>query len=215
MNNIAIIGAGGFGREMKSLIEDINVSIETKYQIIGFYDDSKPVGELVQGLPVLGGINDLNKVDYNLSIVLGVGDPILKQNIISRINNNNNIHYPTLIHPSVIRSNNNVLIGKGVILTAGNILTCDINIGDFVTLNLACTVGHDTVIKEYASFMPSVNISGEVIINEAVYVGTGAKVINQLKIGKKSIIGAGAIVAKSIPENCTAVGIPAKPIKFH
>jgi serine acetyltransferase len=63
--------------------------------------------------------------------------------------------------------------------------------------------------------MPGVNISGEVIINENVYVGTGAKIINQLEIGSNSIIGAGAVVSKSIPDNCTAVGIPAKPIKFH
>ncbi|MFP3663242.1 acetyltransferase, partial [Burkholderia sp. SIMBA_043] len=58
-------------------------------------------------------------------------------------------------------------------------------------------------------------ISGEVIINKAVYVGTGAKIINLLEIGENTIIGAGAVVSKSIPANCTAVGIPAKPIKFH
>lgn len=43
----------------------------------------------------------------------------------------------------------------------------------------------------------------------------GAKIINRLQIGKNTIVGAGAVVSKSLPENCTAVGIPAKPIKFH
>ena len=65
----------------------------------------------------------------------------------------------------------------------------------------------------FSSFMPSVNISGEVIVNEGVYVGTGAKIINQLQIGKHSIIGAGAVVSKSIEQNCLAVGVPAKVIK--
>ena len=63
--------------------------------------------------------------------------------------------------------------------------------------------------------MPTVNISGEVVINEAVYVGTGAKIINLLEIGENTIVGAGAVVYKNLPANCTAVGIPAKPIKFH
>ena len=63
--------------------------------------------------------------------------------------------------------------------------------------------------------MPSVNISGEVKIEEGVYVGTGAKIINQLEIGKNTIVGAGAVVAKSLPADCTAVGVPAKPIKFN
>ena len=63
--------------------------------------------------------------------------------------------------------------------------------------------------------MPTVNISGEVTIGEGVYVGTGAKIINQLEIGKNTIVGAGAVVAKSLPADCTAVGVPAKPIKYH
>ena len=86
---------------------------------------------------------------------------------------------------------------------------------NFVILNLGCTVGHDTIIGDYCSFMPSVNISGEVIIENSVYVGTGAKIINLLTIGNSTIVGAGAVVSKSLPEKCTAVGIPAKPIKFH
>ncbi|WP_038337110.1 hypothetical protein [Empedobacter falsenii] len=63
--------------------------------------------------------------------------------------------------------------------------------------------------------MPSVNISGEVHIHNAVYVGTGAKIINLLEIGGNTIVVAGAVVSKSLPASCTAVGISAKPIKFH
>ena len=82
-------------------------------------------------------------------------------------------------------------------------------------MNLACTIGHDTILENFVSLMPAVNVSGEVILEEAVYVGTGAKIINQVSVGKNTTIGAGALVSKSIPANCTAVGIPAKPIKFH
>lgn len=48
-----------------------------------------------------------------------------------------------------------------------------------------------------------------------VYVGTGAKIINQLEIGEYTIVVAGAVVSKTLPAHCTAVGVPAKPIKFH
>jgi len=63
--------------------------------------------------------------------------------------------------------------------------------------------------------MPSVNISGEVELEKGVYIGTGAKIINQLKIEENVIVGAGAVVSKSLPKNCTAVGVPAKPIKIN
>lgn len=213
MKKIAIIGAGGFGKEVKVLIDDIN-RVQKSFQIIGFFDDGLKKGSFVNGLPVLGDIESINKIDYNLQLVLGIGVPEVKRKVIDNIKNDY-VDYPILIHPSVIISKDDLSLGRGTVICAGNILTCNIVIKEFVTLNLSCTVGHDTIIDDFSSFMPSVNISGEVHIGESVYVGTGAKIINQLNIGKRTIVGAGAVVSKTLPESCTAVGIPAKPIKFH
>lgn len=213
MKKIVILGAGGFGREVKLIIDDINTE-NSEYDFLGFYDDNVEKGKLINGFPILGTIQDLNNVTEETLVALGIGEPKTKKSLIKELENDK-LQFPTLIHPSCIISNDQVYVGKGTIICAGNIITCNIRIEDFVTINLMCTVGHDTHIKNYCSFMPSVNISGEVVVHENVYVGTGAKIINQLEIGKNTIIGAGAVVSKSLPENCTAVGIPAKPIKFH
>lgn len=213
MRNIAIFGAGGFGREVAMLIEQINQKEET-WNILGYFDDGVKVGTELYGYKVLGGIKELNNLEEDLSLVFAIGDPKIKKKVIENINNSH-LSYPILIHPSVLMGRKDTIIGEGAIIAAGNILTVNINIGKHVILNLGCTVGHDTVIRDYSSFMPSVNISGEVEIGEGVYVGTGVKIINQLEIGAGTIVGAGAVVAKTLPANCTAVGIPAKPIKFH
>lgn len=213
MKKIAIIGAGGFGREVKMLIDQIN-AVALKYEFIGYYDDGKEKGTLINGFPVLGKVADLNNVYIEIAVALALGNPAYKKNVVALINNSK-IIYETLIHPSVLIGNDAVSIGKGTVICAGNIITCNIMIKDYVTLNLACTIGHDTVLENFVSLMPGVNVSGEVVIEEAVYVGTGAKIINQISIGENTIIGAGAVVSNSIPENCTAVGIPAKPLKFH
>lgn len=213
MKKIAIIGAGGFGREVKTIIDSIN-KINPTYNFVGFYDDGFQKGVQVNGYAVLGGVEDVNKLNEVCSMVIAVGDPKTKYSIINKIDNKH-IDFPNIVHPNVLISDDYVQIGVGNIMCAGSILTCNITIENFVILNLMCTVGHDSTIKSYASFMPSVNISGEVIIHEKVYVGTGAKIINQLEIGENTIVGAGAVVSKSLPANCTAVGIPAKPIKFH
>jgi len=213
MEKIAIIGAGGFGREVKMLIDQINDEKST-YKVIGFYDDDTTLPESINGLPYLGSIDDLLNSKESLSLALGIGIPEVKSKVVDRLNGKG-FNYPILIHPNVLIGEDEVKIDQGTIICAGTIITCNINIGAFVTLNLCCTVGHDTTIKDYASFMPSVNISGEVVIEEKVYVGTGAKIINQLQIGENTIVGAGAVVSKSLPANCTAVGIPAKPVKFH
>ena len=214
MKDIAIFGVGGFGREVLALIKDIN-KVEPTWNIVGFFDDGYEKGEIFNGLPNLGKVEDLNKWKSPLSLSLAIGNPVIKKKILDSITNPL-VDYPTLIHPSVwIGDKEFVEIGKGCIICAGVMITTNVLIKDFVILNLQCTVGHDTIINDHASLMPSVNISGEVNVGEGVYVGTGARIINQLEIGEYTIVGAGAVVSKSLPDHCTAVGIPAKPIKFH
>ena len=212
MERVAIVGAGGFAREVLTLIKDIN-KVENKYEIVGFVDNNKE--QIIHGLPVIGNDEEVNQSKEPLSLVIAVGEPNKKERICRKFTNSL-ISFPELVHPSVIIGDTqSVSIGKGCIICAGCILTTDIKLGEFVTLNLQCTVGHDTVLGAYSSYMPTVNISGEVATGKSVYVGTGAKIINQVEIGEHTIVGAGAVVAKSLPANCTAVGVPAKPIKFH
>lgn len=212
MEKIAIIGAGGFAREILTLINDINRQ-NPKYDFVGFVDEEK--SQTIHGYPVIGNDDEVNKTKEPLSVVFAVGEPNLKERIRNKYTNPL-ISFPTLIHPSVLIADpDSISIGKGCIICAGCIITTDVELHNFVTLNLQCTVGHDTVISDYSSFMPSVNISGEVKVDRNVYVGTGAKIINQVEIGEHTIVGAGAVVAKSLPAKCTAVGVPAKPIKFH
>lgn len=211
MNDIAIFGVGGFGREVLTLIHDVN-KIEPKWNVIGFFDDGYPIGYDVHGLKVLGGVAELNEWDKPMAVAIAIGTPAIKKKILSKINNPL-IEFPTLIHPTVFIGDC-VSIENGCIICANCVITCDIKIGDFVILNLACTVGHDTAIGKYSAFMPTCNISGEVMIGESVYCGTGVKIINQTGIGDNAIIGAGAVVTKPIPANCTAVGVPAKVVKI-
>ena len=214
MKDIAIFGVGGFGREVLALIKDIN-NVEPTWNIVGFFDDGHEKDEMFNGYPCLGKTDELNDWKTPISLAVSIGSPGIKKKILDKIANPL-VDYPTLVHPSVwIGDKEFVEIGKGCIICAGVMITTNVQIKDFVILNLQCTVGHDTVINNNAAFMPSVNISGEVNIGEGVYVGTGAKIINQLEIGEYTIIGAGAVVAKTLPARCTAVGVPAKPIKFH
>lgn len=211
---IAILGTGGFAREIATLIQDINKK-DSIYELVGFVDNSIEKGTLINGYPVIGNDEEINQTNEPIGLVLAFGEPKIKMKVRSKFTNPL-VSFPTIIHPSAIVGDRKLVeIGDGCIICASVIITTNIKIKDYVTLNLQCTVGHDTIIDSYSSFMPSCNISGEVHIGEGVYCGTGVKIINQTDIGEHSIIGAGAVVAKSIPAYCTAVGVPAKPIKFH
>ena len=210
MKDIAIFGAGGFGREVLALIKDINL-ITPIWNIVGFFDDGYEEGKVFNGFPNLGGIEQLNQWKTPLSVAVAIGSPAIRRKIVEKIANPL-VDYPSMIHPSAwIGDQEYVEIGKGCILCAGVMITTNVRIRDFVILNLQCTVGHDAVIEDYAALMPSVNVSGEVTIGPGVYVGTGAQISNQVSIGEDTVVGAGAVVVKNLPANCMAVGVPARP----
>lgn len=210
MKDIVIIGAGGFGREVAWLIEDIN-KVKPEWNIKGFVDeDTNLRGKVINGYEVLGDVEWLSNQD--IFAICAVGDSVAKKHIVYKLEGTR-IKYPVLIHPSAILSDS-VKVEEGSIICAGNILTVNIRIGKHVILNLDCTVGHDVELKNYTTVLPSVNISGNVVIEEAVSLGTGSAIIQGIRINENTIVGAGSVVVRDLPANCTAVGVPAKPIKL-
>ena len=81
---------------------------------------------------------------------------------------NSGVRFATIVDPSVILSKS-VSIGEGTIICAGTIATVDISIGKHVIINLDCTLGHDDVIGDFVTICPSVNVSGNVIMNN-IYI---------------------------------------------
>lgn len=211
MQDIAIFGAGGFGLEVLMLVEQINAVAPT-WRPIGFFDDGTAPGTLVNGLPVLGGRAELEGWERPLAVALAVGQGTTRRKIREALTNPR-LSFPVLRHPSVISGQPAyVAIGEGTILCAGTILTTNLSLGRHVILNLACTVGHETRIGDFASFMPSCNISGDCEIGEESYWGTGAIVIQGKRVGRATTVGAGAVVVSDVPDGVTVVGVPARPL---
>ncbi|NLB74775.1 MAG: acetyltransferase [Firmicutes bacterium] len=206
---LVVVGAGGFGREVASLIHDVN-AIRSEWQFLGFLDDGVN-GSTVEGYPILGQIDSISTLARPIYAVCAVGDPRLRRKLVSHIQTYD-CKFATLIHPTVSKSQY-VSIGEGSIICAGTILTTNIKIGKHSILNLNCKVGHDSILGNYTSCMPGVNIAGEVVVGDGSYFGLNACVINRVNIGEWSIIGAGASAVKDIPSRCVAVGVPAKPIR--
>lgn len=212
MKDIVIIGAGGFGREVAWLIEEINES-NMEWNLLGFIDeDEEKHGKFLNGYRVLGGFRYLEE-KKDVYYVCAIGNSKIKKEIIEKRCIKYNIKPATLIHPSVIMSKKYNKIGQGCIICASNIVTVNTQIGNHVIVNIDCTIGHDVVVNNYTTIYPSVNISGNCEIGECVELGTGTQIIQGKSIGNNSVIGAGSVVVKDIESNKTAVGIPAKAIK--
>lgn len=195
VNNIAIIGTGGLGREIVSLIESIN-EYEKRWHILGFYDDGEQ-RESVNGYPVLGKVEELNTIEEELNVVVGVGNPTIKAKILSKLHNTS-LKYPTLIHPSaIIYSKEYVVIEQGVVITANCVLTVNIHVKEFAYINTAAVIAHDVQIGKRTMIMPTVSISAGAHIGDDVYIGNGVKIDYALSLANASTITAGSILSKN------------------
>ena len=213
MKELIIVGASGFGREVAWLVERIN-KVSPTWDLLGFIDDNDQLqNTCINGYKVLGKTDDVAEFP-DVYYVCAVGASKTREKIIGRlVDINPDIRFATLIDPSVERSEL-IEIGAGTVICAHTIMTVNITIGDHVIINLDCTIGHDAVLEDYVTLYPSVNVSGATHIGRGTELGTGMQIIQGKTIGEYSIVGAGAVVVKDIPDKCTAVGSPAKAIKF-
>jgi len=214
LGKYSYLGAGGFAREAAWLIEEIN-NKNAEWNLLGFIEKgNKNLGSVLNNYKIFGDFKWLenNKTD-NLFYIYAVGDPKLKSKF-SEVAEKLKLRSATLIHPDVKMSSYNV-IGEGTIIYAGSIITVNVKCGKHVVISVDSKIGHDSIIGDFSTLLPSVVVSGNVKIGTKCIIGTSGAIICKLNIGSNTIVRAGATVIRDLPNNCTAVGIPASPIKFN
>jgi sugar O-acyltransferase (sialic acid O-acetyltransferase NeuD family) len=200
---ICIFGAGGFAKEVYYLAvqclhrADAFIDLHaggfccnTKIESEDYFDPSKHLA------------------------VVAVGNPKVREKIVNQIiaRHGENV-FATLIAPTANIMSPAIKIGKGSIICANCILTCDIELGPFAQLNLATTIGHDVKTGEFFTTAPGVHVNGKVIVGDRAYFGSNASTVEDVSICSDVTIGAGACVAKNITEAGIYVGIPAKKLE--
>lgn len=136
----------------------------------------------------------------------------LRRNMGQNVQINNKVSFPS---PDLLKIHDNVSIMSNVLLGYG--------VGGKIILKEGALVGHDVTfinnMHEYNNKNKPVQNQGykmpheDIEIGKNTWIGTRAIIMPGVKIGDYSIIGAGAVVTKSIPANSVAVGVPARVIK--
>ena len=209
MKDIAIFGAGGFGREVACLINLINKETPT-WNLIGFFDDGKEKGCKNEYGEILGGINELTAWHTPLDLAVAIGKPQTVKHIVDSIQNGL-IEFPNVIAPTTIfLDKDNIEFGKGNIVCSCCWFSCNIKVGDFNIFNGYITVGHDVTMGDFNSLMPAVRISGEITIGHGNFFGVSSVVLQQVKIGNDTRIGANSLIIRKTRDGNTYICPPAE-----
>ena len=212
--NIAIYGAGGFGKEVACLIKRINDS-GADWKLIGFFDDSKAAGTAVShyGL-VLGGMRELLQVDEPLAVAIAINESRAVSRIRESITNPH-ITFPNLIDPSLFWvDKDTVKMGEGNIIQNHCMISCDVTIGSFNIINDHVVIGHDNIIGDFNGLMPGAHLSGSVTIGNNNLLGVASVVLQGKRIGTGVTLGANSVLMTIPRDNSTYLGVPAKKFDF-
>ena len=212
IRDIAVFGAGGFGREVACLIRIINESLDVpRWNFIGFFDDNESLkGTRNEYGSVIGGRKELNQWEPPLDIAIAIGSPqVLK--LVAEDITNPLVDFPNVIAPNVTwLDKDNVRMGKGNIICSTCLISCNVTIGDFNIFNGYIPVGHDATIGNYNVIMPSCNISGGVIFGDCNFMGVKSVVLQYLRIGNNVKISTGSVLMRNAKDNYLYVGVPAQ-----
>jgi sugar O-acyltransferase (sialic acid O-acetyltransferase NeuD family) len=204
---VAIIGAGGHGRETFDVIEACN-AVEPTYEFVGFCaaeGDETLLGR--RGASLLGDTDALR--DLDVSYVIGIGTSEVRREIDEQITAFGRSAV-TLVHPAASLGSD-LRLRPGVIVAAGARVTTNVELGRHTHLNVNAVVSHDCTVGDYVTLSPGVLVNGNARLDTGVFLGTGAVVLPGRSVGAWAKIGAGAVVTDDVPPGRTVVGVPAKP----
>lgn len=210
-NRVVVVGASGQTKIVVDALEQAG-----QYKVVGFLDSYKPKGTPWYGYRVLGTEEDLPEVCERQGVIggiIGIGDNAVRGRMAERMQQLvPQFRFINAIHPSVFIARG-VKQGVGVLMMAGAVVNPDCVVGDHSTIDTGATLDHDSVIGRCVSLAPNVATGGGVTIGDYTAVSIGASVSHGRTIGAHSVIGAGAVVVRDIPDHVVAYGTPARVVR--
>ncbi len=200
MKQLAIIGSGGFAREI------FRISTSLGHDVIGFIDEQK---KSLLPRKIIGHERDMEALiaeHGNFAIFIAIGNATLRSTVEANIPQT--IEKPVLLHNSANVYSDS--IGQGSVIYPQSVIMTDCSIGKNCLINSGVTVGHDSIIGDFCNINPGVNIAGRVNIGSKTTIGIGACIRENISIGEGVTVGAGAVVVQNIPDHSICYGNPAR-----
>lgn len=197
--DVVLIGGGGHAKVIADIV------LRSGDTLLGFLDDSLPVGTSICGFKVIGRVEDYEKFK-SAYFLIAIGSNEVRKTISEKLTQ---VNWYTAVHPSVQISTLGVSIGEGSVIMANSVIGSCADVGKHSIINTSCVIEHDNHIGDYTHISPNATLCGTVSVGNLCHIGAGATVINNISVCENVCIGAGATVIRNIEKSGTYVGVPA------
>lgn len=205
-----IIGAGSYGLVYLSYLREAGV------EIAGFIDDNTELhNTMIDGVPVLGGkdlLPTLRKSHGIEAVYCPIGNNKVRVKLLL-LARELGYKTPGYIHPSVVVSPNAV-VGEGVYILPNSSIMPYTKLGDFTMISIGVNVAHHATLDRGVFLSNGCNFGALVKAGEYAYCGMGSTIMSGIgSIGRNTLIGAGTVVVKELPDDVVVAGVPAKILR--
>jgi sugar O-acyltransferase (sialic acid O-acetyltransferase NeuD family) len=208
MRRLLIIGAGGFGRELESWLSRVPKKNRT-WELLGYLDDNLNALDGFQSdYRILSKIDDFVFDNDDLA-VLGLGNPEIKERIVNKLSGR--VEFLVYIDDTAVVGKY-TQIGIGAVVCPNAMISTNVTVGDFVTVNCGTQIGHDSEINDFSSLMCNVDLGGGCQIGRLVYMGTNSALAPRKSIGDGAKVSMGSIVTRNLKSPGVYWGNPARKI---
>lgn len=204
MSGLLILGAGGHGLVVADAAHEMGCWPE-----IAFLDDDKRDHGAGDVWPIIGRTSELERLRNKfseLAVAIGANDRRLEL-VLELIG----LEYelPVIVHPTAYVSSK-ASIGSGTVILAQSAINPATTIGRACIVNTSASVDHDCWLDDGVHISPGAHLAGGVRVGRCAWLGIGSSVRDRVTIGQRAMLGAGAVAIDDIPDDCTAIGVPAK-----
>lgn len=201
---LLMIGGGGHARALQEIL------LEAGHELAGYVAPSDAGLALVGALERLSDEQVLALDPESVLLINGlgsVGDLSLRASVFEKFKAAGFNFLQTTAQTSHVSDSASVVEGVQVMHMA--VVHSDATVDDNTIINTGAIVEHHNVIGAHCHIAIGAVLSGNVTVGERTHIGANATILQGVKIGSNCIIGAGAVVLHDVPDNHTAVGVPA------
>ncbi len=215
MEKVIIIGGKSSATLIADNLYDAQHRFNVKAECMGFAYNDVPVGDEINGLPVVAKVEGLYEKYEKFKEVKFIYQSYEVRDMVEAIKIKDSLGIPedryyTFIHPSCMISRS-ATVGIGSLILPHCVVNPKARIGKFNSIMSGVTIGHDAIVGDY-NLIATQAIIANVNMGSRNFVGINVTTNNKIDIGDDCMIGMASNVVKDVPSGTKCFGNPAKAV---